>query len=135
LIDIAKKIAKKAHAGQTDRAGVDYIKHVQAVAKGVSGKAEIVAWLHDVLEDSHFTESDLKKAGISDEILKAVIAITKIEGEDYNSYLKRVKANKLARIVKISDMKHNMDLSRLKTVKDADIKRRAKYKKAIEFMG
>ena len=131
----AYKIAKKAHLGQVDKAGEDYIKHPEKVASFVKTDEEkAVAYLHDVIEDTELTLVDLHEYGFSKEILEAVDVITKKRGEDYQSYLNSVKNNKLARAVKLADLRHNSDLTRLAKVTEKDIKRKEKYQKAIDFL-
>ncbi len=131
----AYKIAKKAHLGQVDKAGEDYIKHPEKVASFVKTDEEkAVAYLHDVIEDTELTLEDLYEYGFSKEILEAVDIITKKRGEDYQSYLNSVKKNKLARAVKLADLRHNSDLTRFTEVTEKDIKRKEKYQKAIDFL-
>ena len=134
-IEIAYKIAKNAHKGQIDRAGVDYIKHPETVASFVTTDEEkIVAYLHDVIEDTNVTLKELKTYGFSEAILEAIDIITKKKGQTYQNYLELVKTNELARIVKLADLRHNSDLSRLKEIYPLDIKRREKYLSAIKFL-
>lgn len=110
----AHEVAKKAHFGQTDRAGIDYIKHPETVASFVTTDEEkAVAYLHDVIEDTTLTLLDLKKEGFSKNIIEAVDILTKKKGQDYQSYLNLVKTNELARVVKLADLRHNSDLTRL----------------------
>ncbi|WP_274459898.1 HD domain-containing protein [Gemella haemolysans] len=131
----AYEIAKKAHLGQVDKAGEDYIKHPEKVASFVKTDEEkAVAYLHDVIEDTELTLEDLNKYDFSKEVLEAVDIITKKRGEDYQSYLNSVKKNKLARAVKLADLRHNSDLTRLIKVTEKDIKRKEKYQKAIDFL-
>ena len=131
----AYEIAKKAHLGQVDKAGEDYIKHPEKVASFVKTDEEkAVAYLHDVIEDTELTLEDLNKYDFSKEALEAVDIITKKRGEDYQSYLNSVKKNKLARAVKLADLRHNSDLTRLIKVTEKDIKRKEKYQKAIDFL-
>ena len=131
----AYKIAKKAHLGQVDKAGEDYIKHPEKVASFVKTDEEkAVAYLHDVIEDTELTLKDLSEYGFSKEVIEAVDIITKKRGEDYQSYLNSVKKNKLARAVKLADLRHNSDLTRLAKVTEKDIKRKEKYQKAIDFL-
>ena len=128
-------IAKRAHLGQVDKAGEDYIKHPQKVASFVETDEEkAVAYLHDVIEDTELTLEDLNKYDFSKEVLEAVDIITKKRGEDYQSYLNSVKKNKLARAVKLAELRHNSDLTRLIKVTEKDIKRKEKYQKAIDFL-
>ena len=124
----AQLLATKYHQGQYRRDGVTpYIHHPAAVAASFeSDYCKSVAWLHDVLED---TEADLGElpAAFPDEIVDAVIAITKKNGEDYQQYLERVAANPLAKMVKIADIKHNLSDSPI-------VKQIEKYTKALRFL-
>ena len=131
----AYEIAKKAHLGQVDKAGEDYIKHPEKVASFVNSDEEkAVAYLHDVIEDTELTLEDLREYGFSEEVLKAVDVITKKKGQDYQTYLNSVKENKLARVVKLADLRHNSDLTRLINITEKDIERKEKYQKAIDFL-
>ncbi|VRD77110.1 metal dependent phosphohydrolase, HD region [Streptococcus pneumoniae] len=135
MIDIALAIAKKAHAGQVDKAGVDYIQHPLYVASQVNTEQEkAVALLHDVIEDSDITATDLFASGLSNEVVTAVQILTKKKGQSYQEYLGKVKSNNLARVVKLADLKHNSDLSRLKSVTNTDYERVKKYKNAIYYL-
>ena len=136
MIDIALAIAKKAHAGQVDKAGVDYIQHPLYVASQVKTEQEkAVALLHDVIEDSDVTADDLLASGLSNEVVTAVQILTKKKkGQSYQEYLEKVKSNNLARVVKLADLKHNSDLSRLKSVANTDYERVKKYKNAIRYL-
>ena len=129
------EIAKKAHLGQIDKAGEDYIKHPEKVASFVNSDEEkAVAYLHDVIEDTELTLEDLREYGFSEEVLEAVDVITKKKGQDYQTYLNSVKENKLARVVKLADLRHNSDLTRLINITEKDIERKEKYQKAIDFL-
>ena len=131
----AYKIAKKAHLGQVDKAGEDYIKHPEKVASFVKTDEEkAVAYLHDVIEDTELTLENLYEYDFSKELIEAVDIITKKRGEDYQSYLNSVKKNKLARAVKLADLRHNSNLTRLTKVTEKDIERKEKYQKAINFL-
>nr|DAD97454.1 MAG TPA: (p)ppGpp synthetase, RelA/SpoT family [Siphoviridae sp. ctQGT6] len=135
MIDIALAIAKKAHAGQVDKAGIDYIQHPLYVASQVTTEQEkATALLHDVIEDSDVTADDLLVSGLPNEVVTAVQILTKKKGQSYQEYLEKVKSNNLARIVKLADLKHNSDLSRLKSVTNTDCERVEKYKNAIRYL-
>lgn len=128
-------IAYKAHRGQKDKAGKAYILHPVFVAMHTKGiKRKTVALLHDVVEDTEITFDDLKRKGFDDEIVRAVQAITKIKGENYQDYLQRVKQNTIAKDVKLADLKHNSDLHRIKKVTESDIIRNQKYQAAILYL-
>ena len=106
-------LARTVHAGQVDRVGVAYIYHPLAVMQRVSGtEAKIVGVLHDVVEHTDTTLADLRRLGFATEIVEAVDAVTKANGESLKEYLARVKANPLALIVKKADLSHNADPAR-----------------------
>ena len=135
LYQKALAIAEDAHKGQVDKAGIAYIHHPLYVASLVEGKlAKTIALLHDVVEDSAWTLEDLRMEGLPEEVVQAVGILTKNRDESYEEYLMHVKQNPLARQVKLADLKHNSDLSRLANVTDRDRKRVAKYQKAIAFL-
>ncbi|SUO79828.1 HD domain-containing protein [Streptococcus equinus] len=134
-VKLAHEIAKRAHKGQVDKAGAPYILHPETVASFVTKDDEkIVAYLHDVIEDTPCQLRDLENVGFSSEIIKAVDLLTRKTGQSYKQYLKLVKTNELARVVKLADLKHNSDLSRLTHVTENDIKRLKKYQDAIVFL-
>jgi (p)ppGpp synthase/HD superfamily hydrolase len=135
LDELAFEIAKAAHAGQTDKAGLDYILHPQQVAAMVTTDEEkAVALLHDIIEDTEVTANDLLAKGLPDNIVEAVEALTKKSGQSYSDYLANVKKNGLATTVKLADLKHNSDLGRLEKVTKKDRDRAEKYRKAIAYL-
>lgn len=135
LVKKAYEVARTAHRGQFDKAGVDYIEHPKTVASFVKTEEEkAVAYLHDVLEDTSLTIEDLERFGFPKVVLHAVDVLTKRRGQSYQIYLEEVKKNNLARVVKLADLKHNSDLTRLQTITDKDLERREKYQLAIEFL-
>lgn len=135
LLVLAKRIALTAHEGQVDKAGIPYWHHPAFVADHVSNPdAKVVAWLHDVVEDSEWTLEDLLADGIWPEIIEGVDAITKRAGEAYETYLDRVKANPLALAVKLADLTHNMDISRIANPTEKDFARIEKYRCAVDYL-
>lgn len=133
--EIARAIATKAHDGQTDKAGRPYIEHPAAVAAGVSGDvAQAVAWLHDVVEDTPLTFADLEAAGVQPEVIAPLRLLTHDKSVPYMEYVAAIKANPIAREVKLADLRHNSDLSRLPQVTEKDRERAAKYRRAIELL-
>lgn len=130
LVFEALKVATKAHDGQYDKGGAPYILHPITVARGVQSDTEkIIALLHDTVEDTDVTIEEISEK-FGPVVADAVNFLTHKEGEEYDDYIDRVSQNKLAIDVKLSDIKNNMDFSRLKTVTDKDIKRRNKYTRA-----
>ena len=135
LLSVALKIAMDAHEGQTDKGGKPYILHPLAVAAQSRSYDEFVtALLHDVLEDSAYTEEDLRAAGIPEHILRALAHLTHRKDEPYLDYVRRIGTDPLARAVKLADLRHNSDLSRLPAVTDADRERVKKYQAAMEIL-
>ena len=113
MLDKAQAICTERHAGQVDKAGEPYYLHPFAVAEAVDGEyAKTVAYLHDIVEDTDATFEWLASQGFPVEVVEAVDAITRREGETYGDYIARVGRNRLARAVKIADLKHNLDPSR-----------------------
>ena len=132
----AELFAKSIHTNQVDKAGKPYSEHLQAVVNNLVEPSEetiAVAWLHDSVEDTEVTLDDISRY-FGNTVLNAVSAITKVKEEPYDKYLLRVKANPIARLVKIADLTHNMDLSRLPVVTEKDLTRKEKYLKAKAFL-
>ena len=135
MVDLALSIARQAHEEQLDKAGVDYIEHPIYVASQVDTEEEkAVALLHDVIEDSPVSAEGLLQAGLPETVVTAVQVLTKKKEQDYQTYLETVKKNPLARVVKLADLKHNSDLSRLSSITEKDRERLKKYKKAIDLL-
>lgn len=135
MINKALDIANKAHAGQLDKGGNPYIAHPLAVASAQTTQdGFIVALLHDVVEDSDYTFDDLRKAGFSDRVLDALQLLTHKADVPYFDYINAIKQNDLARSVKLADLAHNSDISRIKNPSQKDLQRLDKYKKAISLL-
>ena len=112
----AMKIAYKAHDGQYDVSGVPYILHPIEVASSMENEIETcVALLHDVVEDTDVTFEQLSK-DFPDEVLESLKLLTCPDNADYFEYIRGIKANPLAVKVKLADIKHNMDESRVEGV-------------------
>lgn len=130
-------MAKKAHAGQRDSAGKDYFAgHILTVFKLVGAnpvELGLAAILHDVVEDSDITVEDIRRE-FGDKVATAVDALTHRKGVHYEAYLRRVAANPIARRVKLADLKHNSDISRIPNPTPFHLARLEKYKKAIAFL-
>lgn len=134
LLRLAEQYATEKHMGQVDRAGVPYVEHPRAVAGMLDGETErIVAWLHDTVEDTDATIDEIRRL-FGDEVAVAVDHLTHRKGEPYMNYIRRVKENELARKVKLADLEHNMDLSRLPVVTSADALRCVKYCQAKQLL-
>lgn len=94
----------------------------------------IVALLHDTIEDTEVSPEDLLSKGFSQEIVDAILSVTKRKGENYEDFVARAKQNPIGRIVKIHDLEDNMDIRRLDTLNDESVVRLRKYLKAYHFL-
>lgn len=127
-------LATNFHAGQVDKADQPYILHPLRVMQAVTSEKErIVAVIHDIVED---TEVDLSyiQLNFGMEVAVALDHLTRREGESYSNFINRCKENDLARVVKKADIMDNMNLGRLKTITDEDVKRNMKYSKALGIL-
>lgn len=131
----ALRIAMRAHDGQTDKAGMPYILHPLTVALAQETEEAFVAGLlHDVVEDSDYTFDDMKHAGISDEIISSLRLLTHDKSVPYMEYIAAIKNNRIATAVKLADLAHNTDLSRLPVITDKDRARVKKYEHAKGYL-
>lgn len=122
---------RSVFSGVTDKGGAPYIEHCLAVMKGVNHMPEhvqIAALLHDVVEDTNYTVNDISIA-YGNQVAELVELLTKIPGQTYQEYITGIKANKEAISIKISDLTHNMNVTRLKEITDTDLARLKKYHK------
>jgi hypothetical protein len=137
-IEKALQIAAKAHEGQQDKDGQPYILHPLRVMHAVEGMdAQIIAILHDVVEDTSVTLDDLRAAGFSETILAGVRCVTHGKEESYADYVVRCKTNPLGRQVKLADLEDNSRLARLLLRPDRmerDVARMRKYGLAYKFL-
>lgn len=109
----AMRIAYEAHKDQYDKGGVPYIFHPYHLAEQLSDEYDIcVALLHDVIEDTEVTLKDLENVGFPREIVEAVNILTRDRTITYLDYIRRLKANPIARRVKLLDLEHNSDPTR-----------------------
>lgn len=138
LTQKAMQFSYQAHHGQVDKSGQPYIFHPYHVAEQMEDEKTVcVALLHDVLEDTGITVEQLEKE-FPEDIVDAVKILTKTEQEEYLDYIRKIKENPIARKVKLEDLEHNSDESRLvegtKEEKRQMKKRKAKYQKAKKIL-
>lgn len=129
-LSIGISFAVEKHANQFDRGGNPYILHCIAVMQGVESTDEellTMAILHDVIEDTNATYTEMRARGFTERVIAGVKCLTKERGESYDEYKAKVASNTDARKVKMSDLRHNSDLRRLKGTSQKDIDRVAKY--------
>ena len=127
----AIELASEKHLSQTDKAGRPYFGHpVRVAARCQTDEQRMVALMHDLLEDTDVTAQQLLDEGFPAEIVEAVLAVTRRQGEDYEAFIERAATNPIARRVKIADLLDNMDVTRLTTLTDDDCQRLKKYHRA-----
>jgi (p)ppGpp synthase/HD superfamily hydrolase len=135
----AKEVAMLAHAGQMDLSGVPYIEHCRRVAERVAAlcgpmhPAVVVAWLHDVLEDTHMDEAQLRYYGVTQDQLDAIVAMTHLAHEPREEYIGRVMRNPWAAIVKRCDIADNSDPVRMERL-SADKRERLQAKYVLDLV-
>ena len=131
----AMKLCYEAHKDQVDKTGVPYVFHPFHVAEQMKDEATtIVALLHDVVEDTDYTLEDIAAEGFGQEIVEAVALMTHEDDVPYLDYVAKLKDNPIARAVKLADLAHNSDQSRLGEIDDETKQRLEKYKKAISLL-
>ena len=127
-------IAYNAHMGQEDKFGMPYIFHPVHLAEQMDSEDEcIVALLHDVVEDTDVTMEDLEKE-FSSEVIEALKLLTHDKSVPYEEYVLDLKDNPIARKVKLADLNHNSDVTRLINITEKDIERNKKYENAIKLL-
>ena len=131
----ALKLCFETHKDQVDKSGMPYVFHPFHLAEQMPDEeTTAVALLHDVIEDSERTLDELRKMGFSEAVVEAVALMTHADGVPYMEYVAQIKSNPIARTVKLADLRHNSDTSRLDVVTDRDLEREEKYKKAIALL-
>jgi (p)ppGpp synthase/HD superfamily hydrolase len=134
---LAERFARRWHAGQTDKLGAPYIGHPRRVAARLTTpEQKIVAWLHDVLEDTGATRDDLIAAGFHPHLVEAVDALTRRPDETEHDYLTRVSSSRLAVTVKRADIADNRYPGRIAQLPDPALRRRLeeKYDRALALL-
>ena len=137
LTNEAMKIAYRAHHGQVDKGGIPYIFHPYHLAEQMADEyTTCVALLHDVMEDTDTTFEELA-AIFPKEVMDALTLLTHEDGVDYYEYVAKIKDNPIAKTVKLADLTHNSDQTRMAGMADpAALKRwEEKYRKAFEILG
>ena len=110
----AMKLCFEAHKDQVDKSGLPYVFHPFHLAEQMTDElTAVTALLHDVVEDSDYTLADLGEMGFPATVLDALAMLTHDDGSAYLEYVARLKTNPIARAVKLADLRHNSDLTRL----------------------
>ena len=131
----AMKLCFMAHRDQTDKSGIPYVFHPIHLAEQMQDEdTTVVALLHDVVEDSNCTLEDLAVMGFCDRVVEAIRLMTHNDHIPYMDYVAKIKENPIARAVKLADLTHNSDLTRLDVVDARALVRVEKYKQAIAYL-
>lgn len=131
----ALKVCFEAHKDQVDKSGAPYVFHPFHLAEQMKDeKTTIVALLHDVIEDTDYTFEDLRNMGFDNEVIEALMLMTHSKDIPYMDYVAKIKNNPIAKAVKLADLQHNSDLSRLDVVDEKALKRKEKYSEAISLL-
>lgn len=131
----ALKLSFDAHKKQVDKSGMPYVYHPFHLAEQMNDEdTTIVALLHDVVEDTDIGFNELIGMGFSNKIIEALKLLTHDDSVPYEQYIDMIKSNDIAKAVKLADLRHNSDLSRLDIVDEKALKRSEKYKKSIETL-
>lgn len=136
MLSKAIRIAAEAFEGKYDKGGKPYILHCLHVMSQMPEEDEelrCIAVLHDLLEDTHWTGLQLEKEGFSYRVISAVNTLTH-RCETYDQYIKAISYNKDAVKVKLADLRHNSDITRLKGLRKKDFDRLEKYHRAYEYL-
>jgi len=137
MLGRAIEIAVSAHAGQVDKGGKPYILHPLWVMNQVRHLGEdymIVAVLHDVVEDTHWTIDTLIKEKFNQEVMYALCLLTHDENLSYDDYIKGISVNPIAKAIKLKDLEHNSRITRLKGLRKKDFDRLEKYHRAYTYL-
>ena len=131
----AMKLCFQAHKDQTDKSGIPYVFHpIHLAEQMVDEDTTVVALLHDVVEDTDYTIEDLIAMGFNERVISAIKLMTHAEGVPYMDYVAKIKENPIAKAVKLADLAHNSDITRMDVVDEKAKARVAKYAQAIQLL-
>ena len=131
----ALRLCFEAHKDQLDKSGLPYVFHPFHLAEQMDTEETVcVALLHDVVEDTDYTLEDLIAMGFPKPVTDALALMTHDENVPYLDYVAKLKYNPIARQVKLADLKHNSDLTRLDRIDEKALERVEKYRKAMELL-
>jgi (p)ppGpp synthase/HD superfamily hydrolase len=129
------KLCFQAHKEQFDKSGMPYVFHPFHLAEQMTDEdTTVAALLHDVVEDTPYTFADLESMGFPARVIDALRLLTHDDEEPYLDYVARLKHNPIARAVKLADLRHNSDTTRLDTVDEKALRRVEKYRAAMELL-
>jgi len=137
MLGLAIAITADAFKCTKDKGGKPYILHCLRVMNSVIHLGEdyaCVAVMHDLLEDTDYTEHDLYEMGFNSSVVQGVLTMTHPRSEPYMDYVMRVALEAIPTAVKMADLRDNSDITRLKGVTQKDLTRMEKYHKAYQYL-
>lgn len=131
----ALRLCFDAHKEQNDKSGMPYVFHPFHLAEQMETEETVtVALLHDIVEDTDVTLEELTENGFPRSVVDAVALMTHADGIDYFDYVREIAKSPIAKAVKLADLTHNSDLSRLDSIDDKALERREKYLRAMDIL-
>ena len=131
----ALKLCFEAHKDQVDKTGMPYVFHPFHLAEQMDDEISTVcALLHDVVEDTEITIEDLLQMGFPEEVLTVIKLLTHDDAIPYMDYIKSISGHPIAKKIKIADLMHNSDVTRLDSLDEYAIKRNQKYQEALRVL-
>jgi len=131
----ALKLCFEAHKEQEDKTGMPYVFHPFHLAEQMDDELSTVcALLHDVVEDTDITFGDLLGMGFGETVIEVLTLLTHEDGIPYMDYIRKIATNPTAKKVKIADLKHNSDTTRLDSIDEWAAKRNLKYQEALRIL-
>ena len=131
----ALRLCFDAHKEQVDKTGLPYVFHPFHLAEQMTDEETTVcALLHDVVEDTEYTLEDLEGMGFGDSVMEALRLLTHDPAVPYFDYVAAIAENSIAKAVKLADLRHNSDLSRMDEIDERALRRTEKYKTAIQML-
>ena len=133
----ALRLCFEAHKDQLDKSGLPYVFHPFHLAEQMKDeKTTVAALLHDVAEDTPITLDELAEMGFDSDVIDALRLLTHNDDTPYMDYVARIKPNPIARAIKLADLAHNSDMSRLdeSMIDEWALRRAQKYRDAIAFL-
>lgn len=116
--------------GKVDKSGKPYINHLISVSEQVESQEDkVVALLHDIIEDTNISIEELSKI-IPMNLIGRILVLTHSNKDTYDEYINKILNCGDIHVIRIkmADMWHNMNLSRLNTITSKDIQRFKKYR-------
>ena len=131
----ALKLCFDAHKEQVDKTGLPYVFHPFHLAEQMDDEISVVcALLHDVIEDTECTSESLLEMGFPQEVLDVLKLLTHDEAVPYMDYVRNISKNPIAKKVKIADLMHNSDVTRLDSLDEYAVRRNQKYQEALRIL-